>query len=209
MTPLLGRLAGSALACIALMSVMPVAAAMEHQPFGFRKGMSMAELRDRIKLTPTGLPFMYQAMVPPTPNPAFGLYLLTVLPKQGLCGFVALGVGVPTTPDGAGARRHFDQLKRDLSAQYGPPTGGEDGLKVGKQPDVNSFMEEIVQNERVLTARWQREQGAALPVELDLVALLTGAVRPDVANIGVLHHFSNYAECEREQATARKTKPKP
>ena len=96
-------------------------------PFGLREGTSKADLDLLVGplSAPNGTPPSYYVARVPKPHPDLTVYAVEVGDSTGLCQVVAGKLIDSTGVTDIEADRVFNQLKGQLTAKYGKPTGSE------------------------------------------------------------------------------------
>lgn len=102
---------------------IPVQAA----PFGLREGTSKSDLELLVGplSAPNGSPPSYYVAKVPKPHPDLAVYAVEVGDSTGLCQVVAGKLIDSTGVTDIEADRFFNELKGQLTAKYGKPTGSE------------------------------------------------------------------------------------
>ena len=96
-------------------------------PFGLREGTSKTDLELLVGplSAPNGTPPAYYVARVPKPHPDLTVYAVEVGDSTGLCQVVAGKLIDSTGVTDIEADRVFNQLKGQLTAKYGKPTGSE------------------------------------------------------------------------------------
>lgn len=134
----------------------PIALAQQpgNGPFGFRKGMTQAELEKIAGPLKPEQPGVYTPKRVPKPNPDFGLYALVMTPQTGLCAVMAGGRPVQTDASGTQIQAAFSSLKNTLARTYGAPKVA-DALRAGSTLNKpQDWTNALAKDARVLAAGW-------------------------------------------------------
>jgi len=166
MNTILKRL--SILFIISLLFVASVFAA----PFGIEMGMTLEQLKQmgvnpvllndgsgRYYITPIKL------------HPDFDRYIVDISPTYGVYRLLAVSKHIPTSSFGTELKNKFYEIQKGLSSVYGK-SKTFDFLKVGSIWDQDrDWMMALKNEERILSAFWDRESNSNLPDDLSGVML--------------------------------------
>jgi hypothetical protein len=105
----------------------PVKTPVQAAPFGLREGTSKGDLELLVGplSAPNGTPPTYYVARVPKPHPDLAVYAVQVGDSTGLCQVVAGKLIDSTGVTDIEADRFFNELKGQLTAKYGNPTGSE------------------------------------------------------------------------------------
>ena len=143
-------------------------------PFGLREGMSKGDL-DAVAgplSVQDGTPPTFYAAHVPKPHPDLGVYAVVVGDSTGLCQVVGGRLIDSTGVTDIEADRVFNELKGQLTAKYGKPSGTEKSQ-----------------------ARWLKISDAAMPKNLDAITLSTARQPTGAMLVSIRYRFANANRC--------------
>jgi hypothetical protein len=165
--------------------------------FGFKKGMTLPEIRKWCALTPQGRG-IYGTAQAPKPHPAFGAYVLFVSPKTGLS--QVFGISTPiwntTGNPGKGVDLMIAFTALDVAAlqsKYGPREM-LDTFSAAPRPE--GFMKGLMTREHVLEAVWKKEAGSRLPPGVRTIKLRAMASSEVEGSLQLFYEFENFDAAE-------------
>jgi hypothetical protein len=131
----------------------------------------------------------------PSPHSHFESYVVMFHPSTGICLFQAVGIDVPTGPDGAALKVEYEFVAGLVSKAYGNYDHYEhlaDGSILAG--DAN-YMNAIVNGEMSLQASWDEESNANLKQDIGEILLLGKATDAATGYVLLQYRFTNWAEC--------------
>jgi hypothetical protein len=184
----------SRLAAVAF--VLLFARSVSAGPFGFERGMTLAQIGEAKKIGPG----MYQVTEVPKPHSAFESYVVQIGPTTGLCWIKGIGTTVQTGAYGTQLQAGFHEMKEKLAAIYGVARVNDtlnDG-SIWNEP--RDWMMGLVKKERRLAAIWSTDRNKTFPAEFKTVGLFANALDGEQGFLTVEYAFSNEDACEAEIA---------
>jgi hypothetical protein len=173
-------------------------------PFGFRQGMTLAELQKVSTLASGSSPHMYKMRKAPKPHSAFEGYIVIVSPKYGLCKAIGIGKDISVNSFGEELASEYEKVERALKAKYGEESMKLDSLRPGSiWHEPNEWMMALKLHERVLTTIWTIEKGATLPPDVDSIGLDANANSRSEGYISLAVEFKNFDRCKAEYEQKR------
>ena len=143
-------------------------------PFGLREGMTRSDL-DAVAgpLSPQdGAPRTFYASHVPKPHPELDVYAVVVGDSTGLCQVVGGKLIDSTGVTDIEADRVYSALKGQLTSKYGAPSVTEK-----------------------LQVRWLRISDAAIPANLDAIALSLAQQSTGAILVSLRYRFANVNRC--------------
>jgi hypothetical protein len=173
-------------------------------PFGFRQGMTLAELQKVSKLEPASSPHMYRMRAAPKSHSAFEKYLVIVSPKHGLCKAIGIGEDISVNSFGEELISAFGKVESALKSKYGEESLKLDSVRPGSiWHEPNEWMMALKLHERVLTTVWTIEKGATLPPDIDTIGLEAKANSRSEGYVTLAVEFKNFDRCKAEYEQKR------
>lgn len=186
-------------------SATPSGAVSGDGPFGFRAGMSKAQVITLVgerSIEPSEIANFYHLNTAPKPHPDFDHYSLVISPKAGLVRVVAMSRQIPTSSYGEVVKAEFTKIRDQVAKTYGRYEE-YDYLQRGsiwKEPW--EWMSALEAKERNLSCFWRRETQADL--RNSVIEVILEAKNLDIKHGMVLltYTFSGYVEYEEGQKNA-------
>jgi hypothetical protein len=164
------------------------------EPFGFRAGMTRAEVIAAVgtQAVIKNVGDMLVLSTAPEPNPEFDMYMVLVPSTTGLAEVKAFSNTTETDSFGDQLKDKFAELQTALEKQYSDPTIGFDVVQAGSMlKETGDWMTELFNKERTLATFWTTNP--QMTIALDALALA-----PDKGYVVVTYQFANFAFAERE-----------
>jgi len=197
------RLAAIVVASIcALMAAPSVWSQTPVGTFGFRKGMTRAELEKLSGPLQEEQPGVFTARRVPSPDAGFKRYGLVITPKTGLCGLLAGGYPIDVNGAGTEIQAAFASMRARLSREYGATPRTIDRLGPGSGlTRPGDWSKALYKNERVLSALWRLGPN---PSGLRLVELTAGGLSESKALLWLNYTFDVPGGCVNELKELRR-----
>jgi hypothetical protein len=158
-------------------------------PFGFSKGMSLAQIQKlvgKIKKEEDGV---YSTTKVPTPNASFQDFILYIHPSLGLVKILAISKDIETNGSGENFRNKFNEVAASLEKQYGR---GEklDYLKKGSLlGEPKDWMKSLLKKDRSLQVFWE---GTKFPDNILAIVLRADAESENAGIISLCYEFEGF-----------------
>ena len=149
-------------------------------------GEKLDQLKNVLKLTQD----LY-AFSPIRKNENFQYYVVQYTPETGVCSVVVTSKDYPNDATGVAVRVQFAENILDLNAKFGAPNSLLD--RPGE--DSAHWTQDLMQNTRLLAARWLSTADHPFPASLSEVQMRAYATTPDTTHILVKYAFKNYDAC--------------
>lgn len=176
-------------------------------PFGFKQGLTRAEVESMVGESSTLLPGSKNAYLintAPKPHGAFEQYVAVIGDVSGLCVIRGIGKDITSSRHGIQLKASFNEMEATLSELYGSSEKTDRLLpgSIWKEPE--DWMMGLAKEERFLFAQWPRK-GQVLKNELDSVALGARAKSGDTGYLVLEYLFQNHEQCDEESKAAEKS----
>ena len=177
------------LSTIALVCLMP--AQLNAQAFGVNMGEPVSKYGGR----PTGQSkYQYKISVP-LPNREFESYVAYATPETGICKVSGIGRDHENDDYGSEVRSSYASLRSALTAKYGA-SKSFDFIKSGALWDEpREFVWSIYKDERSVASYWDRDEGSAIPSDIEIIGLQIKSVSSRATYISLAYEFRNMERC--------------
>jgi hypothetical protein len=178
---------------------VPTAQVSAPEPFGFKEGMSKAEViasvgREAV-ISDRGDTLTLNTA--PVPHPDFHLYSVAISPSVGLSKVITSEI-VRSSDFGAKVKIKFSELQTALETKYGTPSKVFDFLQAGSSwQEPQEWMMGLAKGDRYLAAFWELPGGGTVLLDV------TSTGRTDSAYIYVRYDFANADVWQKEHDTNR------
>lgn len=175
-------------------------------PFGFKQGLTRAEVESMVGDSFTLLPRSKNAYLlntAPKPHGVFENYVVVIGDVSGLCAVRGIGKDITSSRHGIQLKSSFNEMEATLSDLYGASKKTDRLLPGSIWRNPEDWMMGIVKEERFLFARWS-SKGQALKNELDSITLDVRAKSSDTGYLVLEYLFQNYEQCTEESKAAEK-----
>jgi hypothetical protein len=167
-------------------------------PFGFTKGMTLAQLQALGKITKGAKLGQWRTETPPKPHADFDGFILIVSPTRGLCKVAAIGRDIVTNRYGSALSSAFERIDSALTNKYGE---GEkyDSLYPGSiWNEPRDWMMGLAKRERSLWRYWSKTKGGTLPDSIEDMMLEAKATGTEKGYLVLSIEYTEYEECKKE-----------
>ncbi|MCD6663625.1 MAG: hypothetical protein LT082_09520 [Comamonas sp.] len=175
-------------------------------PFGFKQGLTRAEVESMVGESSTLLPGSKNAYLlnnAPKPHGAFENYVAVIGDVSGLCVVRGIGKDITSSRHGIQLKTSFNEMEATISELYGSSEKTDRLLPGSIWKDPEDWMMGLVKEERFLFAQWPRK-GQVLKNELDSVALAARAKGSGTGYLILEYSFQNHEQCSEESKAAEK-----
>ena len=182
----------AAIVFLALASASGAQQAGVFEPFGFRAGMTRAEVIAAVgrQAVIKNVEDMLVLSAAPAPNPEFDMYIVLVPSTTGLAEVKAFSNITETDAYGDRLKDKFAEVQTALKNQYSDPTISFDFVRPGSMlKEPGDWMTELFNKERALSAFWTTNP--QMTIALDALALA-----PDKGYVLVTYQFANFGFAE-------------
>jgi hypothetical protein len=132
----------------------------------------------------------------PKAHPDFDYFLLMSTKETGVCKIAAMSPTIDDNGNGTETRRKFEQIKEQLIASYGQPTGTDDFITPGalwKEP--GEWLMAVYKKERTHAAYWLKEDGFTGKNDVTGIRITVQALSRDEGVISLGFEFTNVDRC--------------
>jgi hypothetical protein len=164
-------------------------------PFGLYMGMPRSEFKGKLEEI---RPHIYRTKDVPKKHSAFNYYILRFGPNTGLYYIKAVGSDISTNRYGKEVREAFDAMETKLKKIYGQNQRLDFLMSDSIWNEPRDWMSGLYKKERVLSANWEKETGAALKDDLKTVFLAAHAASRTVGFLVIEYIFMNQEASEAE-----------
>jgi len=141
---------------------------------------------------------MFKLPTVPRPHPDLESYIVQATPRTGVCFVKGVGKTFQTSVYGSEVQKHFNDLKEQLEAVYGPSKVYDTLMPGSIWNEPKDFMMGMVKKERFLAASWNRDTKHALPASLQEIGVVATALSTNSAYVSVEFYGTNTAACEAD-----------
>lgn len=176
---------------IAWIGLAPLSVVAQDGPFGFRQGMTRAQIEALVGKLEVKAPGQFASARAPKSQREFESFMLILTPQHGLCKVTAIGVDIPMNSFGSQVQERFERVRTDLEAKYGSAKT-YDHLRAGSiWDDPDDWAMGLLKEERTLVAFFNEPKVDSV----EIVSLQAKATSISTGYLTISYEFKNSDPC--------------
>jgi hypothetical protein len=169
--------------------------------FGINFGMSLEQVRQISRTTPTNIEDDLYIITPPNTHETFGMYVIQIHPTYGVYFIKAISRNIYTNRHGTELIARFNNLVTNIERTYGKYSKIDTLNPESVFTESQYFMYTLSRGDRELLVFWNRDEGSRMPDDLLEIDIYVEARNSSIGIIIVEYHSTDYDKIEEERSS--------